>query len=426
MRRVAIATILCLIAGLLLAASPMHAEDDPAVKTPTFPATDWPWWRGPNRDGVAHPDQSPPTTWNAKQNVVWKAPVPGRGHSSPIVVGECVYLTTADEKAQVQTVLCYDRETGELNWKTDVHQGGFQFKNKKASQASNSVACDGERLFVNFFSDKQARTTALDLDGKVLWTTKISDYVPHQGYGSSPAVYGPLVIVSADNKQGGAIAGLRRDSGEVVWRHDRPKEPNYSSPVIHHLDGKDQLIFTGCDLVSSYAPLTGKKLWEIDGATTECVTTTPTDGKHIFSSGGYPKNHVAAIIADGSGKIAWENTTRVYVPSMIVQAGHLYAVTDAGVAVCWDASTGQEKWKGRLGGTFSSSPVLIGKHIYATNEEGKTFIYTASPHKFELVATNQLGNQVFATPAFVGSQIFTRVAEKQNGKRQETLYCLGE
>ena len=111
---------------------------------------------------------------------------------------------------------------------------------------------------------------------------------------------------------------------------------------------------------------------------------------------------------------------------MLVENGYLYGVTDAGVATCWDASTGKEKWKGRLGGTFSSSPVLVGERIYVTNEEGKTFVYQCDPNKFELLATNQLGGDVFATPTFVGDRIYARAATKNGGERQEMLFCLGE
>src|SRR5262249_21132207 len=141
-------------------------------------------------------------------------------------------------------------------------------------------------------------------------------------------------------------------SGKVVWKHARPKTPNYASPIILNAAGRDQLVFTGCDLVASYEPLTGKLLWQVKGSTTECVTSTVTDGRHVFTSGGYPKNHVSAVLADGSGKVVWENGTRVYVPSMLVREGHLYAVLDAGVAVCWECGTGKEVWRHRLGGTF--------------------------------------------------------------------------
>src|SRR5262249_35133518 len=161
----------------------------------------------------------------------------------------------------------------------------------KSSQASSTPACDGQRVFINFLNDGAVYATALTLDGKRIWQTKVADYVLHQGFGSSPAVYQSLVIVSADNKGGtGAIVGLDRATGKEVWRQDRPKTPNYTSPIILKVDGKEQLLFTGCDLVSSFEPLSGKKFWEIKGSTTECVTSTVTDGDLIFTSGGYPKN----------------------------------------------------------------------------------------------------------------------------------------
>ena len=390
----------------------------------TVHPADWPWWRGPARNGIANPDQEPPLRWSETESVAWKSPVPGRGHGSPIVVGPHVYLATADEQRGSQSVLCYDRKSGKLLWQTEIHASGALWKNQKASGASTTLACDGERLFVSFPNSNAVFTTALSRDGKQLWQTKITDYVEHQGFGSSPALYQSLVIVAADNKGGGAIAALQRATGKVVWKHERPKTPNYPSPVLLHIAGRDQLLLTGCDLISSFDPLTGATIWEIPGATTECVTSTVTDGRHIYTSGGYPRNHMSAIAADGSGTIVWENGDRIYVPSMLCRDGYLYGVLDAGVAACWKSDTGKEVWKARLEGNFSSSPVLVGDLIYATNETGTTFIYRASPDKFERVGINKLGDEVLSTPAICGSRIYTRVAQFVDGRRQEMLYCL--
>ena len=392
----------------------------------TVAATDWPWWRGPNNNGVAAADQSPPLEWSSTKNVLWKTPVPGRGHGSATVVGNRVYLATAEIEEQLQSVICYDRQTGDQIWKTIVHRGGLATKgNKKSSQASSTVACDGHRLFINFLNEAAVYTTALSHDGKQIWQQKISDYIVHQGYGSSPALYGPLVIVSADNKSGGAVAGFERMTGRLAWKHDRPKMPNYSSPIILNVAGRDQLLLTGCDMFSSFAPLTGKKLWEAEGSTTECVTSTVTDGELIYSSGGYPKNHIAAIRADGSREVVWENRVRVYVPSLLVRDGYLYAVVDAGVAMCWKSDTGKRAWTRRLGGNFTASPVLVGENIFATSDTGHTTIFRANPKGFELVGENDLGDQVYATPTICNSRIYLRVAEQQEGRRQEMLYCLG-
>lgn len=397
-----------------------------AADLPQFKASDWPWWRGLHRNGVASASQNPPVKWSAMENVIWKSSVPGRGYGSPTVYNNQVFLASADTEQETQFVLCFDRQTGKQLWKTDVFKGGLSTKgNKKSTHASSTVACDGERVFINFINNGAAYTTALSLDGKQLWQTKITDYIIHQGYGSSPAIYGPLVIVSADNKGGGAIAGLNRTDGKIVWKNERPKTPNYPSPIILNVAGKEQLLMTGCNLVTGMNPLTGKILWEIDGATTECVTSTVSNGELILTSGGYPKNHMSAVKADGSGEVVWENSTRVYVPSMLVKDDYIYSVTDNGVAICWDIKTGKERWKGRLGGTFSSSPVLVGTRIYVTNEAGETYIFRANPDKFVMISENKLGTEVFATPTIVDSRIFMRVTEEVDGKRQEMLYCLG-
>ncbi|MDA0811799.1 MAG: PQQ-binding-like beta-propeller repeat protein [Verrucomicrobia bacterium] len=392
-------------------------------------AEDWPWWRGPDRNGIAkaNADQMPPVKFSATESVKWVTPIPGRGHGSAIVVGDYVILQVADEVTEVQSVICHDRKTGEPKWTSEIHRGGFPKINSKASHASSTPACDGERVYVNFVSGGAARTTALNLqDGKQLWQEKISDYIVHQGYSSSPAIYQALVIVSADNKGGGAICGFNKEDGKEVWRVERPKFPNYPSPIILNVGGKDQLFMIGCELVSSFAPLTGEKLWEMEGATTECVTSTVTDGECIFTSGGYPKNHVAAIAADGSKKVVWENISRVYVPSMLIKDGYLYGIMDAGVVVCWNSATGERAWKERLGGTFSSSPVIVGDRFYAANEAGEFFVFKADEKSFELLATSQLGNEVMATPTICDGQIFARVAVRSEGgnARQEFLYCM--
>lgn len=423
MQRLAL-TLAISFSPLFVAALAMPAEPGP-IK---FAATDWPWWRGPTRDGIAASDQSPPLKWSETENVLWKVPVPGRGHGSATVVGNQVFLAIADSNDGIQGVLCLDRRTGEKLWQTPVHRGGLEVKgNAKSSLASASVACDGERLFINFLNGGAVHTTALTREGKILWQKKISEYEVHQGFGSSPALYGKLVLVSADHKGGvGVIAALNRADGETVWRHERPKLPNYTSPIIVRAAGRDQVVFVGCDLVAGFDPETGSKLWETPGATTECVTSTVTDGRSIFTSGGYPKNHISAIRADGSAKLVWENNARVYVPSMLVRDGYLYAALDAGAAGCWKCDDGKEMWKGRLGGTFSASPVLVGERIFVTNEAGKTFVFKASPTAFELLGENQLGEDVYATPTICGSRIYLRVAKMTDGRRDEWLYCVGE
>lgn len=391
-----------------------------------FSDNDWPWWRGQLRNGQAAANQAPPTSWNESNKTKWKSPIIGRGYGSMCIVGGTVYLLTADESSGAQFAIALDRETGASRWQTTVHASGGMRKNEKSTAASSTPACDGERVFVSFPNNDSLVASALNLDGSIAWQTKICDYVEHQGYGASPALYKSMVIIAADNKGGGAIAALDRKSGEIIWKRDRPKLPNYPSPILIHLNGKDQLIMTGCDKVTSYDPSTGQTNWEFDGATTECVTSTLTDGVHVFTSGGYPRNHMSAVVADGTGKIAWQNDSRVYVPSLLIRDKTLYGVFDAGIAAAWDSMTGKELWKNRLGGTFSASPILVGKLVYATNESGETFVFRAEPGKFELVSKNQLGSEVLATPVICGGKIYYRCTEEVDGKRQEFLHCLSD
>lgn len=390
------------------------------------PTIDWPAWRGPTRDGIAASGQKLPVNWSETENVLWKVPIPGRGHGSPTVVGDRIYLPTADPVNRTQTVLCLNRKDGKSIWESVVHKAGAEpGKQANSSAASASVTYDKDQLFINFLNSGAVYTTALDLSGKILWQKKICDYVIHQGYAASPVIFESLVLVSADHKGSGVVVALDRKSGNLVWSQPRPKHHNYTTPSIVQAAGQTQMVLAGCNVISSFDPRSGSKLWEIEGSTEECVTTIVTDGERIFASGGYPKNHVVAVMADGSGKIAWQNIARVYVPSMIVKDGYLYAVMDAGIAVCWKSDTGEEMWKERLGGDFFGSPVMVGNRIYATNVRGKSYVFEATPKSFKILSENQLGNESYSSPSICGDSIYLRAATKGE-TRQEYLYCIGE
>jgi outer membrane protein assembly factor BamB len=404
-------------AGLALALSALGAS--PGID----PAADWPAWRGPTRDGIAASGQNPPLRWSETENVLWKSPVPGRGHGSPTVVGDRIYLATADGTKGSQSVLCLDRHSGKLVWQTEVHGSkAGPGKHANSSAASSTVASDGRRLFISFLNGGAVWTTALDLTGTILWQQKVSEFQVHQGYAASPVLHGSLVLVSADNKDGGVVAALDQETGRRTWSEPRPKRNNYTTPAILQVGGRTQMVLAGSDLITSLDPDTGRKLWEVEGSTEECVVTAVTDGERIFVSGGWPRSHTVAVTADGT--IAWQNAVRVYVPSMIQKDGHLYATTDAGMAVCWKSDTGQELWKERLGGDFYASPVMVGDRIYASNLRAKTFVFEARPGGFKLLAENQAGDEAYASPVICGGRIYLRVA-KQGDERQEFLYCIG-
>ncbi|QDU38703.1 outer membrane biogenesis protein BamB [Maioricimonas rarisocia] len=403
---------------LLLAASAFALDEN-----------DWPWWRGPNRTGIAAAGQQPPVEWSESTNVRWKTTVPGRGHSSPILVGNQIFLTTADKDEQTQSVVAFDRETGELLWQTELNRGGFAEKiHSKNTHATPTVACDGETLYVVFPNHGRLQLAALSLAGKKLWEIDAGPFVPKKyefGYAPSPLLHGGNVIVASEFEQGYIAAFSRRDGSEV-WRIPRTDNISFSSPIVARIADRDQMLISGADHVSSFDPRSGKLLWKVKGTSKATCGTIVWDGDIVFASGGYPESQTIAIRADGSGEILWSNGENCYEQSMIASDGYLYAVNDRGIAFCWNGTTGEEMWKKRLGGPVSSSPVLAGGNIYATNEKGTTFVFRASPESFQLVAENQLGDEGFATPTICGGRIYMRTASSSGGDRVETLYCLDD
>jgi len=394
--------------------------------TSPLPANDWPAWRGPTTDGHAAAGQKLPVRWSENENVKWKTAVRGRGHGSPTVVGDRVYLATADVPKEEQIVLCFDRATGKQVWESVVHSGNFVTGgHRNASLASGDVVCDGERLYVSFLNDSAIFTSALDFSGKVLWQRRVCDFKLHQGYGASPVVYQNVVLIAADHRAGGKFSGLNKLTGEILWQQNRPKVDNYATPAVVTAAGKTQAVLAGCKVVSSFDPLSGKKLWEFDGSTEETVVTAVTDGSRIFIGGGYPKNHTMAVEADGSGKITWENNTHTYVPSLLVKNGHLFGVGDSGRAVCWNASTGEERWSEKVDKEFYGSPVMADSRIYITSNGGVTSVFEATPEKFTLLGQNQLGDESYSSPAICDNRIYLRSA-KLGEPRQEFLWCVGE
>ncbi|MFM7056011.1 MAG: PQQ-binding-like beta-propeller repeat protein, partial [Planctomycetota bacterium] len=203
----------CSSTSAALAAAALSPSSHASASHPLEPITpqpgDWPWWRGPSLNGIAESGQMPPVSWSDSQNILWKTPVPGRSHGSLTVVGPDVLLAVADHERNLQAVICLDRNTGRQKWETALHTDGLNVKgNEKSSMASASPACDGSRIFINFHNADSVWMHALKRDGTPLWKTRLSGYVNHQGFGSSPLLHGDLVIGASDNKGGGAIVAM--------------------------------------------------------------------------------------------------------------------------------------------------------------------------------------------------------------------------
>lgn len=416
---------LVLMAGSLAALAPGLQANDKESPVPAR-GRDWPYWRGPNGNGIAACKDAP-LQWSETENIIWSAPISGRGHSSPAVVADRVFLTTADEERKEQFALCYRRESGKLLWTRKLHEGGWDSPSMAGrSWANSSPACDGEKVYLVFSHKGKIIVTALDFEGKEVWKKTVGDFISHHGYSASPVIYGSTLIISADHKKGGYLAALDRKTGDLRWKTMRPAEPSYVAPAILQVAGRKQLLISGCNLFAGYDPETGKSLWSSKTTTTECVGTVVAAGDLVFASGGYPDNLTVCLNARNPDKVVWKKPIRTYVPSMLAFENHLYTVTDRGIGYCWEAASGKEKWKARIGRSFIASPVICGNRIYAFSDKGTTHVFKTTPNGFERLATNSLGDEVFATPAICANRIYLRCAFRRNGRRSEKLYCIGK
>lgn len=387
------------------------------------PGSDWNQWRGPDGSGVAM-DQTIVTEWDETTNIRWRADIPGRGHSSPIVVGENVYVATALDDQKEQWVLALDRETGSERWRTMIHDGNFPSPrdvHKKATNANGTIACDGERLYIGMLNSEAIIATALDLDGEILWQKEAGKFVSKFGYAPSPALYKSLVIFPADNRGGGYITAFDGKSGSIVWRILRGDADSYSSPMIANVGGTDQLLITGGETLTSYDPSTGNVNWQTPAIATSTCGTVVTTSDRIIASGGYPQDETVCL--DAEGNRVWSDDTNIYEPSLVVAGSRLVGVRDDGIAYCWSIETGDVEWKKRLGGNFSASPIVVNGLVYVSNLKGETFVFRAG-EKYEQVAKNRLGSDCYASPAVSDGQLFLRIGIGSGRDRKEQLVCI--
>jgi outer membrane protein assembly factor BamB len=420
--------IIAIVQGLVLTACWFAAQGFTALGQ----AADWPQWRGPTRDNHAPADAAAPLEWDDTHGTDWVVEVPGRGHSSPVVVGQRIYLTTGDEQAQTQSLLIFDLETGRQLAETVAHRGGLPDKlHPKNTHASPTVASDGRQIFAVFNNSQAVWVTAFDLEGKLLWQERLGGFDPQRyayGFGSSPVISGGLLFVAAEyDGADSGIYALDLASHKLRWKAPRTKSLSYSTPIPAGTSAGSPLLISGNQRLTAYDPQTGKLLWETKGSTYATCGTMVWDLERglAFASGGYPETFTLAVRLDGDHEIVWSNSVKCYEQSMLCVDGYLYAAADNGVCYCWRCEDGQQMWRERLGGKFSSSPLLVDGRIYVTNEQGTTFVVAATPERCDLLATNQLGTDAFATPAPVNGRLIHRFARGDDEQRQEYLAAIG-
>jgi outer membrane protein assembly factor BamB len=396
---------------------------------PARAAEPWPRFRGPNGTGVAN-DKDVPVRWSKASGLLWKTPVPGSGNSSPITWADRVFLQTAGADGNERMLLCFHVNTGKVLWSRAVPGSGAH-THPKNTLASSTPATDGERIYAIFWDGKDMVIFAYDLDGKPLWNRNLGSFTSQHGAGVSPIVFEGKVFISDDQDGSARLTALDARNGKLLWEKDRPAfRACYSTPLILTEQGHAaQLLVASTAGVTSYDPNSGVANWTHNWTfpikpLRTVASPIYADGMIIASSGdGDGSRHTIAIKATGSEDGAgshpvWEQSrTLPYVPTMLATGGHVYFVNDLGLAGCLVAKTGQTVWTQRLGGNFSASPILVDGKIYAANENGTVFVFPASS-KFELLAKNEIGEAVVATPAVCDNRLLIR--------GQAHLFCIGK
>jgi outer membrane protein assembly factor BamB len=381
---------------------------------PGVRADQWPMWRGPRLDG--HSDEKNlPVKWSATENVAWKTPIPGRGHSSPIVWGDRVFLTTAIERDQKRMLMCLDRRNGQVMWEKEVLRAPLEQKHSLNNYASATPATDGERVYVAFLDRPNVRVVCYDMEGNEVWRVSPGTFRSMHGWAAAPILYKNLVIVNCDQDGDGYIVALDKKSGDEKWRTPRPNRTrSYCVPLIVEAGGRMQMVMTGSKCTASYDPDTGKELWLVDGPTEQFVASPVFSEGMFFITGGFPTFHYMGITPQG--QVVYHEKTGAYVPSPIAVGKHVYMVSDEGMGLCIDIASGNRVWSQRLGKHHRPSPVYADGLIYFLADDGEMFVIRASP-KFEVVARNSIGEECFASPAISRGQIFIRTVGN--------LYCIG-
>ena len=397
-------------------------------------AGDWPVWRGPNGDNHAAPDTDAPLKWDidSGQNIVWKTPIPGRGHSTPIVVNDWIFLTTSDVNAKTQSLIKVNRTNGRLIDQWVLHRDTLPSRiHPNNSHASPTPAFDGDHLFVVFYTDDAIWLTKMSPSGREVWKKKVSNFRPTSfrfGYGASPIIEDDLVIIAAEYDGGDSgLYALDRATGRQVWKASRPINLNFASPIGATIAGQRQILLAGANTISSYDPQNGREIWSVESSTEAVCGTVVWDGRRVMVSGGNPVAGTWCIMGDGSRTSVWENRIMCYEQSLLAIKGYVFAVADNGVVYCWRTVDGVEMWKKRLfAGRVSASPLLVNNRIYICSERGGVYVISASPSRFDLLSECQTGNSIFASPVAVDDRLYIRTGVGYDEDRQEYLLSIGQ
>lgn len=424
-------------------------------------AGEWPSFRGEAASGVSD-GQNLPDRWDGENgtSIRWKTSIPGLAHSSPIVWGDRIFVTTAvssqpgatfkpglygdgtasgDVSVHKWQVIALDRKGGRILWTRTAFEGTPKEKRHiKATYANATPVTDGKRV-VAFFGSQGLY--AYDFDGKLLWRKDLGrldagaydapDY--EWGTASSPILFENAVIVQCDQHKGSFLIALDANTGETLWKAERDELPSWATPTVYSHSAQKELVTNAPNRIRGYDPNTGKELWQLGGSS-KITAPTPIYSKDLIyvASGRRPEAPIFAIRPGGRGDItpgpsepggkfvAWRKQQRgSYMPTPILYRGLLYVLGNAGIFDCYDAATGEEIYRERIphqGSGFSASPVASDGRIFLLGEDGDIFVVQAG-RTFRLLGKNPMGEPLMATPALAGGMIYVR------GERH--LYAIG-
>jgi outer membrane protein assembly factor BamB len=421
-----------------------------AAQTPR--SDSWPSFRGDRAAGVAE-GQNLPERWDAEKGVgvKWKTAIPGLAHSSPVVWGERVYVTTAvssrggdsfrhglygdgdasdDRSPQQWKLYALDRRSGRVVWERTAYEGVPREKrHMKASYANATPATDG-RVVVAFFGSQGLY--AYDTAGRLLWKKDLGvlnagayDLPEYEwGTASSPVIYKDMVVVQCDTQKDSFLLAADLKTGKTLWKTAREELPSWGTPTVYDGKARTEIVTNASNFIRGYDPATGKELWRLGGSSKITAPTPVYSGDLIVvASGRRPEAPIFVIRAGASGNItlakdqtsnrsvAWSRQQRgSYMPTPLIYGQYLYVLSNQGVFDCYDLKTGAEVYRQHLphkGGGFSASPVAADGRIYLPSEDGDIFVVKAGA-QYELLATNPSGELLMATPAIASGTMFVR------------------
>jgi outer membrane protein assembly factor BamB len=408
----------------------------------------WAQWRGPDGLGIS-PSTAYPEQWSPTKHVAWKTPVPGRGHSSPIVWGDRVYLTTSIEGGKAPEghtapdhltfdlkpgylhpdsvgvdrlyalkVLAFDAKRGTLLWERTVYDGPmYDNRHRKNTYASSTMAADGKAVYAFFES---GGLHAFDVDGRLLWMKSFGGIAKAgMGPGTSPILFENLIILQCDQEMGTGsfIVALDRSDGREVWRQSRTTRRSWATPLIVKTGDRSEMVTAGAEAVIAYDPRSGRELWRANGTESHPIPSAVAGHGLVFLSAGSQAKRALAIKLGGSGdltnspSIVWRyRKGTAYVPSPILVGPYLYLMTDTGIVTCLDAVSGAMVYEGGrppVPATFTASLVAYGDRLLATSEDGDTFTIRAGA-SHQIISTSSIGEPVYASLALAGGTIYIR------------------